>query len=450
MFVATRNDGLGGRVVAILTAISLAQRFDCRFGFTWRPREREFQVVEPVDRVFSAEFISQHWLGEEIDPEDFVTLGDRDFDRASLVRAVRQRFRGWNCDHFDIPNRFRDRWSLRDPFRTPRGLDMAAAFRSLKFSDQVRSAIDAANAVQLPAELAAIHLRSGDIVHGAYRKFRFVPKVIPSALVRSLVEGLQTRGYAVLLVGEDAATLDYLRASTGALTTEEFGVQRVPEGTPREFFEAALMSRCTAIYAGASLFAKLASAISGAPVRDPMELMGRQAALDAVLAELDRHGSEYGPLEAAFGYQWAYHRLEQDAEFETRRRILEIGRSLDPDNEAYDLKLALAHYRAGRTAEGEALLRAIFDRDIASSPKVPTNSMRLAARENYTDKFLSDDLPHLAHAAKQGLPYAALYAAQYYWERGEAKTADAMARNAASVEGAQNFISRMRKRAKNA
>ena len=67
LFAATRIDGLGGRLLAMLGAKFLADQLGGRFGFTWRPVEEQFHLVAPVGKIFSAGFIERHWLGERID-----------------------------------------------------------------------------------------------------------------------------------------------------------------------------------------------------------------------------------------------------------------------------------------------------------------------------------------------------------------------------------------------
>ena len=89
-FAATRDDGLGGRLLAMVNAKSLADRMGCQFGFTWNSRstkEMQFHIVDPVDKVLSAEFIERHWLGEEIDTTRFGILGAARVTRASLVSS---------------------------------------------------------------------------------------------------------------------------------------------------------------------------------------------------------------------------------------------------------------------------------------------------------------------------------------------------------------------------
>src|SRR5882757_9324313 len=92
IFAATRADGLGGRLLAMVNAKSLADRMGCRFGFTWNGlsvERMEFHAVERVDKVFSADFVEKHWLGESVDATGFAIL-DGAFTRDSLEADARR------------------------------------------------------------------------------------------------------------------------------------------------------------------------------------------------------------------------------------------------------------------------------------------------------------------------------------------------------------------------
>jgi len=53
--------------------------------------------------------------------------------------------------------------------------------------------------------------------------------------------------------------------------------------------------------------------------------------------------SDYHPLEAAFGYQSAFRSLEHKISPARGRDILEKAHQLDPENDAYVLKMAVLH-----------------------------------------------------------------------------------------------------------
>jgi len=66
LIAATRDGGLGGRLLAMVNAKSLADTLGYRFSFAWEPiHDEELHSVEKVDRICRADFIEKHWLGEK-------------------------------------------------------------------------------------------------------------------------------------------------------------------------------------------------------------------------------------------------------------------------------------------------------------------------------------------------------------------------------------------------
>lgn len=398
--------------------MALAQRIGCRFGFTWnrKPVTRGgFHTIDGVERIFSADFISRHWLGETLDADAYPALDFEVISRAVLKQAAStSAILGWRLDRLNSLSRFKDTRSFFDLFRQS-GIDPAAAFSRIEFSDEIRQAIEAA-VISATRPIAAIHLRSGDIVHGRHRRFKYVTKVVPSTLTKALVSRLNSDGYDVLLVGQDSITLEYLKRCTAALTADDFGSRDFAPGTLREFFELSLLSRCTFLYAGNSQFAKLAALMRGRETDSPFDLMDWPMAAELVLAELDRHETDYHPLEAAFGYQWALSGLQPSLDAPLTRRIVERARALDPDNECYVLKLAATCFREGEFAEGEILLGSQLEHELASSKnKQPLPSLAIFSSRYARGPFLTEEeLQAVSAGARSGCASAAIYCASFY------------------------------------
>jgi len=421
IIASDRSDGNGSRLVSIVHAMALAKRIGCRFGFTWNlePVIRPgFHANDGVHQIFSANFIARYWLGEALDPDAFPNMDFNVISRPILKQAASgSAIRGWRFNRHGSFSRFRDTWSILDLFRKT-GLDTGAAFNRVDFSAEIKNAIGAAK-IHRNRPVAAIHLRSGDIVHGHHRNFKHVRKVIPSTLTKSLVEKLNDEGCDVLLVGQDKSTIDYLKRTTGAFTSDDFGSGDFAPGTLREFFELSLMARCAFLYAGASNFAEIATMIRGRSRDRVFDLMSWPRAAELVLAELERHESDYHPLEAAFGYQWALSGLEPSLDPQITRRILERAQALDPGNESYVLKLAATDFRDGRLAEGEGLLRSLLENELeAHQNKRPLRSLGIFSAVYARGPFLTEEeLNAVSAGARAGCVYAAIYCAYLYRDR---------------------------------
>ena len=403
LIAVNREDGLGGRLLAMANAKALADRLGYRFGFSWSSKDivdQQSHTVDVVGKIFSADFIERHWLGETIKAADFGVLGGTAFTPSDLDTVARQgRLRGWICNGFDVLDFFRDDGA--EPLRR------SEALRAFGFSPAVRQALDAAGKCRFPGPMAALHLRSGDIVYGHHRRrLVFADKVIPSTLAKAIVSELSSRGLTTLLIGQDHATLDYLKAETGALRTDDFGAGEFREEAPNAFFEMALMAKCQQIHAGNSIYAVVASVMGDVPCVGTSALFSNARAAEIIMDELQAHRSDYHPLESAFGYQWAFMSLEDEISPAQARELLEKAQALDPVNDAYDLKMAAAYFRDGNYAAGEAILKSLMTSQSGVRSKIPLPMMDILVDEIGDHLTMVGDFEVFFAAARAGHPYA--------------------------------------------
>ena len=403
LIAATRDDGLGGRLLAMVNAKTLADTFGCRFGFTWNRRaiaDKTFHVVDVADKIFSRDFIDEHWLGEKVRASDFGMLDAAALAGASLGAVAKEKkLRGWICNDFHI---------LRHvPGDAAQSVRASQTLRGFDYAPAVNEAIGAANRCLLPGPMAALHLRSGDIVHGQHRaSLVFAGKVIPSTLARAIISRLSAMGMATLLIGQHRPTLDYLKAGTGAMLGSDFGADDFEDQTLKAFFEMTLMARCRQIYAGSSIYAEMASLMGDVPLMRASTLFDRSQAAAIILDELRDRQAEYHPREAAFGYQAAFLAMEAKATPADARAVLEKARVLDPENDAYALKIAAAYFRERDYASGEALLKSVMTSQFRRRPKIPLMIMRLLGDMLSSRYSLAQDFEHFIAAGEAGLPYA--------------------------------------------
>ncbi|MGX5801745.1 hypothetical protein ACWGS9_10915 [Bradyrhizobium sp. Arg314] len=402
LIAATRTDGLGGRLLAMANAKTLADTSGYRFGFTWNRKvaaDKAFHTVEIADRIFSPDFIEKYWLGESVKASDFgivdmAALGGRDLGEVAKERKLR----GWICDDF-LVLQSNAAQVLERRAETLRGFDYSAT---------VKEAIAAADRSRFPGPMAALHLRSGDIVHGKHRaSLVFAEKVIPSTLARAIVSELSSRGVTTLLIGQHRPTLDYLRAETGAMLTGDFGADAFADETLRAFFEMALAARCRQIYSGSSIFAEIASLMGGAPLMRAAALFDAPRAANIILDELKVHQADYHPREAAFGYQVAFLAMEDKIAPRRARELLDKAYALDPENDAYTLKIASSFFRERDYASGEAVLKSVVTRQFQARRKIPVTIMRLLGEVLFRRCPYAADFEFFLAAGEAGYPYAA-------------------------------------------
>ncbi|WP_245454745.1 hypothetical protein [Mesorhizobium sp. M3A.F.Ca.ET.080.04.2.1] len=444
LIAVNRNDGLGGRLLAMANAKSLADRLGYRFGFSWNSKavtDQQSHTVDVVEKIFSAEFIDRYWLGDKIKASKFGVLGGAPFTPSDLDAVARQgKLRGWVCDHFDVLDYFRDGGA--EPVRR------SEALRSFGFSREVRQALEAAGKCRFPGPMAALHLRSGDIIYGHHRRrLVFAEKAIPSTLAKAIVAELSARGLRTLLIGQDRTTLDYLKAETGAWRTDDFGAGEFNDETQHTFFEMALMARCQQIHAGGSIYAAVASAMGDVP--SAAAVFGNSQASGIILEELRKHGSDYHPLDAAFGYQWAFLAMEDDLSPARAREILERASALDPANDAYDLKFAAVCFRQGDHAAGEARLKSLMGSQHGSRTRRRILPMlELLIKVVGGRCMFTRDLEAFLAAARAGHPHAMACAAYMLADiAGEARQALEMATRLVEAEPNNRIFRQIRRRA---
>jgi hypothetical protein len=416
LFAATRTDGFGARLVAIVNAMFLAHETGWGFGFTWNAATVANNVFHPVEgaaAIFDRSFLDEHHLGAKLDGTGFAQLGDTPFSIAQL-RARAAGVKGWNCDHLEITRRMIAAEAVKQE-------GTARAFRRIRFAEPFRDAIRAADAAPLPGPMTAIHLRSGDIVHGPFRRQpKFAAKVIPSALAKAMIRLLRERGTDVILFGEHHDTLHYLKSETGCRLVEDFEGPSPDEGTVRALFEMVLMSRCAEIYARDSMFAVMASTIGSAPIRSPDALLGEDRHLRVLLEELKNNASAYHPLEAAYGYLYAYTRLPRDAGAERQEQLLDQAYRFDPSNDFYSLKKAAFRFAEGRYREGEAILSRLYPAIDKAAALLAERAIRLLGLKIWGhDPDWRDDFPLFKAAALAGMPNAAACCALYLNAHGD-------------------------------
>lgn len=397
----------------------------------------EFHSADVIEKIFSPDFIDKHWLGEKIDLAGFAILGGSKFSRSSLEADARRKgFQGWICDDFSVLKKFQQGWAKSWlPGNTParRGHE---TFRTLGFSQAVRGAFDAAGKCRFSQPTAALHLRSGDIVRGIFRsRLLYGDKVIPSTLARAIVLELKSKGLATLLVGQDRATLEYLKAETGAFLVDDFGADQFEDQTLRTFFEMALMARCRTIYAASSVFAKTAAMMGGIACVKTRALFRKRRAAEIILQELKAHQADYHPFEAAFGYRAAFLSLEDKISPARAREILEKAAALDPDNQVFALKMAATYFREGNYPSGEAILKSLMTGQFKPGLDAPLPMLRALTSKAWRSYDMEKNFEPFFAAAKAGNPYAAACSAHILHDaRGELKPALEMIERSLAAE----------------
>lgn len=358
VLLAQRTDGFGERMRAILNALALADLLGVGFAFRWEALERPFGQSTPgAEAVFDAGFLERYQIGAEDLArgrqlklsEVWCASGDTDGPGRATSEVI----------FIDIPLNLVDARLDVGPWKAWLRR-LAETARAIAYAPDLALAREAARAVDLGPDPAAapvaLHLRAGDIVYGPFRMWdHFHFKCCPYPLAQHIAAVERQEGRPALLFGQDAGLLDYLTASSGAMSAVELCAAHGFEGYQRIVFEITLMSRCREIFAGTSGFAAFASWTGGVR-RTQMKKHALENDLGPVLAaEVARADpTRVPPLQISFAARWAM--LLRDEPFpssDAGARLLEVCRRHDPDNVLHALIAACVAQRrlpSGTTA----------------------------------------------------------------------------------------------------
>lgn len=367
VFIITkRQDGLGERIGAMINAIRLADMMGTPFRMVWRADVKDSekhvmdisaeQVVLPhsvksKDELFLSAFLDEHAIDEtELLPSTRFPLDAGSIEEvlsfaeskgaAALVPISRPLERQMNPE-------------LAKQLR----LSTAEAFARIGFAAPAQQALDFADEVPVE-DFAALHLRSGDIVFGSFRKSGpFENKVINPSVAAAIIERLLEDHRQVVLFGQDVEAMRGLQAGNDrVLLALDLSADRPLEVTQQALFEIKLMSHAEVIVGAGSGFATTASMVGNKRRTNVFDVFPQQQFAQVTLADLEKNESRYQPLVAAFAYWQAYCFGGATLSTKQRIKILRRCRRLDPANLRYLVTLASLLYKSRADVRAEKLL----------------------------------------------------------------------------------------------
>lgn len=335
-FLSDRSDGLGERLKSLLNAVVLSYIYGTNYYFTWKPISnsvRKFHSIEMVEEVFSESFINEHFVDSAKSFRDILPI--ENFSKTdSIPRCIRV-----NQNPID-----RYMPSLKNKITSK---DYVSAFRAISFSEKVSFAINVANGVELGENVLAIHVRSGDIVHGRYRHGdRYTKKVIPLYALDLLITKNLDAYDQIVLFGQDESVCDYFSRNFNCVVSSKNLTPDENFSTlQRAMFDIALMSRCSQIISGTSGFSQLSATISGQKNIDPLEYLNNHYDHSSIVVKafsfLTDNSEVFSPLDIAFSYWHLYYNFVDRENLELSERCVGQAVVKDPDNYFYKVVYAL-------------------------------------------------------------------------------------------------------------
>lgn len=290
--IAFRNDRLGGRLNAILTAMRLARRYDLPLRIFWPAHEDTSPELRSPGDLFDAGFMAATFVDKAegmAATRNGVELGAAP---ASLTEAG---FRASvAAGTLYLSNSATEQ--LRLPFEGPEVLaDLPDLLHDMPFTPRVREMIDRIDAILGGVAFRSYHLRRGDIIddralasHNLWPS-KYIPRVIYEwHIKRELAQG---DGMIVVFSDAPAEARAFAALSPRVRSFADLIGDEALTDLQRDFLELYTMSRSQRIFAPpSSAFSGIAAVIGNTRVTDieadlpPAE---RAAAMDELVTRLE-------------------------------------------------------------------------------------------------------------------------------------------------------------------
>lgn len=397
-FVARRADGLGERLNALLNAIWLSEIFATDFRFFWSDAliDNSMHAIAPAGSMFSEDFLARYHDKSLKSRAGWAITG----------RHVQPELIKWKLAQtglVDAPRAHLKTHMVNQP-ETADAEGLKRAFERIGFSKAVNLAIQVAERTPVTESAVAIHLRSGDVFYGEYRKHpNYSYKGITTPLAKLLIKHFVDQGREVFLFGQDTEQLEYLAQNCGAINSTSLNKDSVETMEPHQkaMYDLRLLSRFQTILAGTSGFARQASWIGGGDVLTPSKLFDAQEQHRASLEDLARNAHLYHPQQSAYSYWYAYHHGRHERDLDTNIEVMRNALHFDPENELYFFVLSALLVRKGNVEQSSEVLETLFAERMQSKRQRTVFSI-FTLRNSRAEYKLEEYFPDFLQAADEG------------------------------------------------
>ncbi|EOI0375954.1 hypothetical protein ACMFY1_001606, partial [Campylobacter coli] len=285
LFVAARTDGFGARITALLNAIYLADRLNCKFGFVWPIRSFPKIInnsksvvyapfIEDEKYIFNRKFLKNYsytkLLKDNIEKPLFkyMDIGDFSISNRSINRLLIKPYAnpwGWTTP-FGYCFQYFDNISEEEYFN-----GLRKAWKKIGFSDLLSNVLNRADfEAGKIGNFVNIHIRSGDMVYTKHRfnipEHFFVKHVVSVEMALFVIELELKKHNKILICGDDIETLEaiknyYISKLDRVLFLHDFSSRYNFSNLEQLFFELQFRSKAQAIYTTKSAFGILPYAI---------------------------------------------------------------------------------------------------------------------------------------------------------------------------------------------
>lgn len=298
MLIANRGDGLGERLCAIMNCALLAHYSGRDFKFAWPTINVDpaFHSIYDVNEIFAESFIKKHFIPENMQQNGMHIIDPREESLESIVEKAD------STTYFATPQGDISRLKGLEGVSSA---EMAAVCReTVLFSDRVLELKHAVDDVPSQFFDQLIHLRSGDILHGAFRNRSDVfKKVIPAPIVAYLIEKSIAAGGEVRLVGQDLKLIQYFSSRFDLLRTpSSFALKE--SDFDRVFLDIFQFSRAYLVYTGGSGFTRFAAKYNDVNIK--MAAPNKSDLFNFIFEEVENVDGRYPRVQLAQGLYFCF------------------------------------------------------------------------------------------------------------------------------------------------
>jgi hypothetical protein len=282
-----RSDQLGGRLNAMINAMRIADAFGFEFRFIW-PRSADTSINDPA-QLFNQAFLDKFEIsrnelkGRPVLPEHkLISLSE--YDARQWLKSM-----GSNAC-VEAENPFGIACLSLESADIVRST-FIECFQRINWSTAAHALFNNLTTWRGGDDLAAVHVRAGDIVTGGWRHAMHYEKYTPLPYVNLAIEQLMQGGAKQVLVVSDNSHLlawlcqRYEVVITASEIIPHYG--ELPESL-KSLADIVLLSRCRIIVGPpSSAFSLLAANLGCGRVTSPQELvpfdLGRQVLLSGIV-----------------------------------------------------------------------------------------------------------------------------------------------------------------------
>lgn len=403
--IAARRDGLGERLNSIFNGLLISEITGSEFKFHWPKTlnvKNSLHVMDSVDRVFSKDFIDKYHICDSADLMNYKEIKFIKGDLGQTVNHIKLEIALGAC--------LVSQKSLIDLIKTEieekRDL-VGKVYAKIGFSDEILLARRFANQINIPNNLAAVHIRSGDIVYQGTVLSHLMSKAVCTPLISKLIQLLIAENKAVILFGQEPETISKFSSHYRVIDARAYYAGKEFSKLQEAMIDIFLMCRCKSIYAPSSGFSRIASQLAVIPIISIAKVIPKESYGVVVEKEIFAYPDYFSGEQKAYAYFTAFSGLYGKASFEVLDGYIKKARHYNPESVMYIFLDAINLHEHDRYVECEKILAELFGGlDISSYDKYEGSSvMEMISRrggvgkvrreafvfENYYKPFLKAD-----------------------------------------------------------